>query len=61
MTSIKKIPNVLGTRRSNTLDQEREQFEKSQVIWVGAAAQRIGGRMSKRLWAAQENNFDVLI
>ncbi|KAK8402517.1 hypothetical protein O3P69_000738 [Scylla paramamosain] len=30
MTSIKKIPNVLGTRRSNTLDQEREQFEKAQ-------------------------------
>lgn len=30
MTSIKKIPNVLGTRRSNTLDQERDQFERSQ-------------------------------
>ncbi|XP_050731133.1 huntingtin-interacting protein 1-related protein-like isoform X4 [Eriocheir sinensis] len=32
MTSIKKIPNVLGTRRSNTLDQERDQFEKSQEL-----------------------------
>ena len=34
MTSIKKIPNVLGTRRSNALDQEREQFEKAQVMFV---------------------------
>nr|XP_045605659.1 huntingtin-interacting protein 1-related protein-like isoform X1 [Procambarus clarkii] len=32
MTSMKKIPNVLGTRRSNTLDQERDQFERSQEI-----------------------------
>lgn len=56
MTSIKKIPNVLGTRRSNTLDQEREQFEKSQVILVGAVAERIWvweGRIPRRLWAAQ--------
>ncbi|KAK4299074.1 hypothetical protein Pmani_028625 [Petrolisthes manimaculis] len=30
MTSIKKIPNVLGTRRGNALDQERDQFEKLQ-------------------------------
>ncbi|XP_053641344.1 huntingtin-interacting protein 1-related protein isoform X2 [Cherax quadricarinatus] len=30
MTSMKKIPNVLGARRSNTLDQERDQFERTQ-------------------------------
>ncbi|XP_037775858.1 huntingtin-interacting protein 1-like [Penaeus monodon] len=30
MTSIKKIPSVLGTRRANTLEQERDHFERSQ-------------------------------
>ncbi|MPC93729.1 hypothetical protein E2C01_088869 [Portunus trituberculatus] len=45
MTSIKKIPNVLGTRRSNTLDQEREQFEKAQV-W-GAGTGYIGRQCAK--------------
>lgn len=43
MTSIKKIPNVLGTRRSNTLDQERDQFEKSQVIKVSWGGMGCGG------------------
>lgn len=60
MTSIKKIPNVLGTRRSNTLDQERDQFEKSQVIKAsgdGVGYLRRGGAQLISLIAAQHNTI----
>lgn len=31
MTPIRRLPAAIGARRTNTLDQEREQSEKVQV------------------------------